>query len=261
MARLSELAQPLVLARKVSTKLAIEKRRREADARRALLLQFESLGENCELGFVQQVFDAHPLGLFRWSGISLPDLVAALDTDLQGVGEPEHTEIYWDDTFGEYYYRDLRYGMHTHTRMFRKDHPEDKARQLLQVRTLRLCEKLLEDIREAEKIFVFQAATEPAPDEMRRLFGSLQRFNPASKLLFVSAARDAASVGAVRQVEPGLMAGGLDRVGFDGSRRPHWRISYQPWLSILAAAARCCGRRVPRAATADVSGLDIPESF
>ncbi len=34
-------------------------------AREHLLMQFESLGENCELGFVQDHLGVNPIGLFR----------------------------------------------------------------------------------------------------------------------------------------------------------------------------------------------------
>ena len=231
-----------------------------ASARVRLLMQFESLGENCELGFVQQAFGANPLGLFRWSGISLPDLVAALDSDLDGIGEPEHTSIYWDETFGEYYFRDLRYGMYTHTRMFRRDYSLEAVQGLLRVRTRRLREKLVEDLQEGEKIFVFQSRPYPDPAEMQGLHKAISRFSPSAELLFVMPAADGKDVGTVRRVAPGLMLGFLDRSGFDEFNEPHWRISYQVWLCVLAAAARRCGRRVSRSATAATSALDLPRS-
>jgi len=58
------------------------------DAQRHLLMRFEALGENCELGFVQRHFGAEPLGLLRWAGISNASLVTALDTAFAGVGDP-----------------------------------------------------------------------------------------------------------------------------------------------------------------------------
>ncbi len=251
------------LGESVRARAVARNRRRVAhtEARKDLLMQFESLGENCELGFVQQAFGANPLGLFRWSGIALPDLVYALDSDLDGIGEWEHTSIYWDDTFGEYYFRDLRYGMPSHTGMFQKDYSLEEVRNLLRVRTRRLREKLIEDLQEADKIFVFQSRVNLSLAEMLGLHKAVARFNSSARLLFVMPALDETEIGTVRRAGPGLMLGFLDRSGFDEFNEPHWHISYQVWLSVLAAGARCCGRRVPRSVTADTGGLDLPRSF
>jgi len=45
-----------------------------------LLNQFESLGGNCELGFVKRVHRAGPSSLFRWA-------TAPLDGIMRGLGE------------------------------------------------------------------------------------------------------------------------------------------------------------------------------
>ena len=241
--------------------LSARRRQREAQARVELLLQFESLGDNCELGMVQQAFDANPLGLFRWSGITLPLLTAALNHGLQGIGEPEHTEIYWDDIYGEYYFRDLRYGMYTHTKMFQKDYSLDEVRKLLAVRSLRLREKLMEDLQDGQKIFVFQSGADLDMADVRGLHQVIRRIGPSAELLFVRPAQSGETIGAVKRVEPGLMVGFLDRVGFEADRQPHWAISWQVWLSVLSSAAATCGRRAPKAATADITTLDLPKSF
>ena len=233
-------------------------RAEEAAARIELLVQFESLGENCELGFVQEHLGARPIGLFRWSGIDLDPLVTALNSDLAGIGEPEHTELYNDDVVGEYYVRDLRYGMPTHTGMFTKDHSAEDVRKLLCVRSRRLREKLIEDLEEAAKIFVFQSKAAVSWTELLRLQAAVGRLGPSAELLFVSPTQDRRRVGAVKRAAPGLLLGYLDRAGFDGSS---WRISYQLWLSILAKTARRCGRNVSRQATADIRSLDLPWTF
>ncbi len=210
---------------------------------------------------VQEAFDTNPIGLFRWSGITLAHLTAALNSDLQGIGEPEHTEIYWDDIFGEYYFKDLRYGMYTHTKMFRREYSLEEVSRLLIVRSKRLREKLVEDLEEGHKLFVFQSASEADIAEVGRLHEAVRRIGPSAELLFVTPFRGDGEVGHVRRIGPGLMFGFLDRVGFEGCRKPHWAISWQVWLSILASAARACGRPVPRMATADITSLDLPKSF
>ncbi len=191
----------------------------------------------------------------------LPHLAAALNSDLQGIGDPEYTEIYWDDVHGEYYFKDLRYGMYTHTKMFQKDYSLEEVEKLLIVRSRRLREKLIEDLQEGQKIFVFQSGSEFNDAEMRRLHEAIRRIGPSAELLYVTPFQGEGRVGAVRRIEPGLMIGFLDRVGFDGSRQPYWSISWQTWLSVLASAATSCGHHVPKSATADITSLDLPKSF
>ncbi len=232
--------------------------RPNAVAREMLLWQFESLGENCELGFVQDYLGVHPLGLFRWSGIKLGQLITALETNLAGIGEAANTAVSCEDIRGEYYVRDIRYGMLTHTRMFRDKHSAEDVMFVFGQRSRRLCEKLLEDIKGAEKIFVFQSMFRVDESEMVRLHLAIRRIGPTAELLFIHPAQSGQRPGTVQRLRPGLMLGLLDRAGFDGST---WQISWQIWLSILARAAKLCGRRASRLATADLSALNLPRKF
>lgn len=233
----------------------LERLAREKAARVELLMRFESLGENCELAFVQEHLEAHPLGLFRWSGITLPHLIQALKTDLAGLGEPEHTTVVTHPVSREHFFRDLRYGMDTHTRMFAPATAEHEVMTLFGQRTRRLKEKLLEDIGEAEKTFVFQTATPPSRADVLRLHAALRRHGPSAELLVVHPAESADAIGRVERVEPGLMVGRIDRAGLDGVT---WTISYPLWLKLLAEAARLRGIPVPDEATASLVGVDLP---
>ncbi len=226
--------------------------------REHLLMQFESLGENCELGFVQEHLGVNPIGLFRWSGIDLEPLITALDADLAGIGAVENSAIYSDDTFGEYYFRDTRYGMQTHTKMFEHSLAADKAMDMLCKRTRRLCEKLLEDISEGEKIFVFQSHNRLSPTDLSRLHKAIRRLGPAAELLYLHPAEPGQRAGSVTRMEPGLIVGQIDRAGFDGV---HWTISYEMWLELLAETARLCGRKVPKGITGGLEALNLPKTF
>ena len=59
---------------------------RAADHRTALMLDFESLGENCEFGLVQRRCGIEPLGLLRFSSTPLPPLLHALRERFAGMG-------------------------------------------------------------------------------------------------------------------------------------------------------------------------------
>ncbi len=56
----------------------------QAASDKTMLEKLQSLGENCELGFVQRAAGAEPLGLFRWANTPLPNLLAALEASFEG---------------------------------------------------------------------------------------------------------------------------------------------------------------------------------
>ncbi len=243
---------------KLGTSIAQPSQAVQAAARQHLLKQFESLGENCELGFVQEHLGVNNIGLFRWSGIDFQNLITALDTDLAGIGAIENSAIYTDDTFKEYYFRDVRYGMHTHTKMFEHDLAAEKALDTLCKRTRRLCEKLLEDLAEGEKIFVFQSSARLSTSELTRLHKAVRRLGPTTELLYVHPAQHGQRAPSVERMAPGLMVGVIDRAGFDGAR---WTISYGMWLELLAETVRLCGRKAPRRITAGLDALNLVKTF
>ena len=249
--------RPRALVRRLNLveRRRLERLAREAAPRIELLMRFESLGENCELGFVQEHLGAHPLGLFRWSGIALPHLIQALETDLAGLGEPEHTVVVTNPVSQEHFTRDLRYGMDTHTGLLAPDTAAEEVMTLFGRRAARLKEKLLDDLLEGEKTFVFQAAQPPPRAEMLRLHAAVRRHGPSAELLFIHPAESAEAIGQVERIEPGLMIGRIDRAGLDGMT---WTISYPVWLDLLAKAARLRGVHVPPDATASLAGLDLP---
>src|SRR5260221_3025006 len=58
-----------------------------------LMMQFESLGENCEFGLVQRRCGAEPLGLLRFASAPLPVLLAGLRARFEGLGDPGEIDI------------------------------------------------------------------------------------------------------------------------------------------------------------------------
>ena len=214
----------------------------EADAaeqNRKLTLRFESLGENCEIGFLQEHYGASPLGLFRWSGIALDSLVTALDSGLQGIGDPEFTRVDVNTQIGEFFISDIRYGMTTHTFMFEQKHSAEDVLKTFCARGKRLREKMLEDLQEARKIFVFQT-DRPVPEaELERVHHAFRRLGPSAEMLYVRPALTEVA-GSVERVKPGLLTSYIDRAGFDGAS---WEISYSLWLEIMSNAVHIVDTR------------------
>jgi tetratricopeptide (TPR) repeat protein len=196
-----------------------------------LIMQFESLGENCEFGLVQRYYNAEPLGLLRFAATSLSMLLEALKTRFAGVGEPEYTTLTANP--GEYITGDRRYGMASHTFI----NPRSVAAEALfpkQCKRLSfLRNKLLDDLALGEKIFVILATAGSTEDAARELQAAIRSYGPA-KLLFMRANVAGHESGSLDVAEDGLMFGYLDRYGRSGGEG--WNISNAVWLNVCRKA-------------------------
>ena len=102
--------------------------RTAADA--ALFENFESLGDNCEFGFVRHHF--HPTNtssLLRWAGTDVDRLVQGLESGFAGVGDPAHTRLIWCER--EYALHDPRL-FTTHTFQQEQAATPERAAELIQ---------------------------------------------------------------------------------------------------------------------------------
>jgi hypothetical protein len=66
----------------------------DAISDRDLVLNFESIGDNCEFGLVQRMAGAEPLGLLRFSSTPLPLLVRALRARFDGLADPANVLVW-----------------------------------------------------------------------------------------------------------------------------------------------------------------------
>lgn len=200
------------------------------------LLRFESLGDNCEFGLVQRRCGAEPLGLLRFSNITLPYLLRGIDTGFEGLGEPANLE-FWLDTTGkpEYVMRDKAYGLVFHTFLHPDEVVESElvAQQSTRLKFLR--RKLLDDLAEGEKIFVFKRNEPLLQEEMLPLLAALRRHCPRARLLYAVPATPEHPPGTVEQAAEGLLRGHIDRFA-PPDRVPD--LSLEPWLAVCVGAAR-----------------------
>jgi hypothetical protein len=175
-----------------------------------ILHAFDSLGTNCELALAQRHFGVElPLSLLRWSGTSYEKLLRGLESRFAGLGDPETTAVVWDAT--DYRLKTPYLNMHTTT-----IEPQNEAgiADILHCgcATLRLLRrKLLKDIADARRIFVFRSA-DPSfgQAEMRRLYTALRSIGPAS-LLCLTLKGSGRSGPAVERLADGLYAGHLEK--------------------------------------------------
>jgi tetratricopeptide (TPR) repeat protein len=203
-------------------------------AHRELLAGFENLGENCELGFVQRHFGAEPLGLLRWAGMTQAETLAALRGGFADVGSAETTLLHLNPSNREYFTTDAAFGMSMHSFIQQDDANRDRIFEKIRRRLRFLRDLLLQDLRGGDKIFVFQAARGLTEEGMVELHDALRGYGDAT-LLCVRPAAQGEQPGVVRTIREGLLAGGIDRAGYDGKR---WDIAFGTWLDLCRNARR-----------------------
>lgn len=191
-----------------------------------VMLRFESLGQNCEFGVVQRHYGAEPLGLLRFSSTPLHLLVTALNNGLAGVGEPENTTL--GVQTGEYVTSDDRYYMLMHTFIRAGDDDPQKRHGSFCRRLQYLRDKLLGDLTEARKIFVYSWEEAAEDSDIRDLHSALNRFGE-NRLLFVRSADPEHAAGTLRKLDDGLLVGYVDRLEIENP-------SFSVWLDICTQA-------------------------
>ena len=202
----------------------------ESPGDRDLALRFESLGDNCELGLVQRHMGAEPLGLLRFAGTPLRNLLRAMDARFAGMADPEHIRL--QPEHGEYMIRLTKYDFIYHADVKIGDvEPEALHRQ--QMRSVRfLVGKLIGDLEDPQKIMVFRQ-NEPLPAiDLVDLRLALSRFGP-STLLWVTAACSGHPPGSVDVIDPRFMVGYVRRLA-DRQNVPDF--DAESWITVLRRA-------------------------
>lgn len=174
-----------------------------------ILTKFESLGDNCEFGFLQRDCGQETLGLLRFAYIHLSNLIRGLRTEFKGIDGPGNIEIEMDGS--EYTIREIEYGIRYHTFLHvGQIAPAELLRQH-EARIKFLVRKLLEDVAEANKVFVVRRNESLRLEEVIPLYCTL-RSKSRNTLLWVVPAGRVTPPGSVKRVEPGLLQGFLTRL-------------------------------------------------
>ena len=199
------------------------------------MLQFESLGDNCEFGLVQRRCGAEPLSLLRFSNIGLAELVQAIETEFQGLGDAENLRFWTDESVRrEYVLQDRRFALTFHTFLYQGDVDESRLVQQQAARLRLLRRKLLEDLENGEKIFVVKRNDEPPEGGILALFAALNRYG-RNTLLWVVEADGKHEAGSVERMAPGLLKGYIDRFApYDNAHD----LSFDLWLRLCSNARR-----------------------
>jgi hypothetical protein len=195
-----------------------------------LVLKFESLGDNCELGLLQRKVGVEPLGLLRLAGAPLRHLLRAMEARFEGMADPGNIRIQPEN--GEYMVNLTKYEFvyHAEARVGQID-PEILHRQ--QVRTVGfLVRKLLDDLENPSKIIVFRQNEPLSADDLTDLRLALAAFGPAT-LLWVQAARPGHPPNTVVKVDDRMIVGFVRRLA---SREQVPDLDLASWLAVLRKA-------------------------
>jgi len=207
-----------------------------------IVSHFESLGGagmGCEFGLFQRACSAEPLGLLRWTDMQPAALADALETEFQGVGEPDQTVL---GALGgdhvEYYAADKRFGMRMHTFIAVRSVPYDKMFAQTCRRLSFLKSKLLDDLHAGNKIFVYKNAMRPLNDaEIERLYQGIRRYGN-NTILYVRRETADNPCPRVMSPSPGLLIGHIDRFAWLDDSGTTGGLPRLSWADIIVNAYR-----------------------
>ena len=205
---------------------------------REIAQQFESLGgiyEGCEFATFQSYLGAEPLGLLRWATGRPQDVIAGLNAEFAGVGEPEQTLIEINDK-GEYMTSDRLYGMGSHTFVYVQDVDRESIMRRVKTRLQFLRRKFLEDLKRSDKIFIYKYNVDAISLEtIRAMRAALSRHSTAT--LFIVRRADAEHpFPTVEFLSPGVMIGYMDQFSYGPDGKPTGQRAHESWSTITRAA-------------------------
>lgn len=175
---------------------------------------FQSVGDNCEFGLVQSAFFANQLGLFKFASTPIDGLITALRTRFDALTSPAHIDIRVriqgpEDEWREYWVMSNAYRLIFHagrTAVVEPDRFSD-----IEIRRLGLRIRMfIEDMEEAEKIFVYKSNLTIAQETIEELLAGMRAYGPVT-LLWVTVETDDRAAGFVEEISDGLLRGYIDR--------------------------------------------------
>lgn len=197
---------------------------------RDLVLRFESIGDNCELGLLQRHVGAEPLGLLRFAGAPLRDMIRALNGRFAGIDDPARIRIEPDN--GEYMVKLAAYNFSQHADVKVGEMTAEAVHQR-QCRAVRfLAAKLIDDLQSASKILVFRQNEPLLAGDLVDLRLALGSYGPYI-LLWVQEACPGHPPGSVAVVDDRMMVGYVRRLA---QRHAVPQLDGKSWLQMLRRA-------------------------
>ncbi|WP_188260328.1 hypothetical protein [Azospirillum tabaci] len=207
------------------------------------LLRFESLGDNCEFGFVLRRLSCEAGSLFRWASMKPDQLLAKLRANFEGMYRfenlsPLRTGMVLDSAYGIGWHSDMKSDMSGGRLLFCDDEATRRALHRRETRKIQYLQaKFTARTAMGGVIFVVKSNPGIAPATIDGLYEALTALagHDDFALLEVQATDDPARIGNVDWQRPGLMRGYVTRFA------PYHRaddIDAAAWFSIVQGALR-----------------------
>jgi hypothetical protein len=195
-----------------------------------LMLNFESIGDNCEFGVVQRNAGAEPLGLLRFAGAPVRHLIRALEHRFAGIAEPENVRVQPEN--GEYMIKLAKQHFIYHSNAL--EHQMDRTELHRQeVRRIGyLAKEFVADLETPTKILVFRQNEPLLAHDLALLRAALRRY-ATHTMLWVLEAQPGHPPGTVEVADDHLMLG---YVRWLAPRNDAPNADQASWLSVLRAA-------------------------
>jgi hypothetical protein len=205
-----------------------------------IMMDFESLGDNCEFGLVQRQAGAEPVSLLRFASPAIPieqrpEFIAdALARGFEGLGRSETISMVLAGEQGrrEYVLRESVYHLFYHTFKIEGEiDPEDfKRKEARRLEYLR--QKLMSDFSQGNKIWVWKSNIDLSQRRVEGLLRVLRSLGP-NTLLWVVRSNPQHPPGSVEQLAPDLVKGYVERFApYDNAPN----ISFEPWYALCQKA-------------------------
>jgi len=207
---------------------------------RDLLMNFESLGDNCEFGLVQRQAGAEPLGLLRFASpyvpieVRLRTVVDALARRFEGLGSLDtvHLKLQGKPDHREFLVHESAYQLMHHTFVHEGEVDPEAFRHKEARRLTFLRDKLMTDLAAGEKLWVWKSNLPLSYDDIRPLLDILRRLGTNTLLWVVVADKDHPP-GTVERIESDLLKGYIDRFApYDDATN----ISFESWYAVSRSA-------------------------
>lgn len=212
--------------------------------RRYCYERFESLGFDCEFGFVQRANGREPLSLFRWGAMPIDSMIALFSNQFKGFAEPQSAslKLLLNQASGtaEYRYFDSQYQFEAHTFHTKKNiaitETEETLLPKVRAHFALLARKLREDLEDGNKVFLYKSEKAISVDQCKALHVAMQTVGP-NKLLVVMREPKNAPKNQTDQpyliVEPSLVIGYVDYFWTDEDNPDKPNISLKSWDNLI----------------------------
>ncbi len=197
---------------------------------RVLLDDFETLGDNPEMGLVRKQLGASPDGLFGMSTMNPDILRTLLGNRFDRLGDADNLQM--KQAFGLYYTTDTLYKLvwQSPIRVEEMDEAHAVEAEVRRFSTLR--QRLIKGLETGSRLFVYAG---PMADEHIHAIRSAMRGYGQNTLLHLAEADGMHPPRHVEWLAPGLLRG---RLSHYGNQPGNWNIALDDWVAICRIAHR-----------------------